>query len=545
MVNGKPTLTFGDGQLPSAAQTRRAGGRRSLSGAAALNQPGGFASFLPAAEKAGPQQAGAHKAPAAGDFSSFQFSGHSLAGLGGREGAVSGEGLAAAPRSSGTKTDDGSSGGAGALSGSRAAAARGYALPGGKKSRTAARADAQAMAEALPAKGAARKAAGGPKARISDRPVTGRGGIGMEDTRLTRGRSTLAPRSETANIAANALTVRGGMGGQNFSGRPVSYAMHGNEFAQGQLGGMDLSGARNAATLAKVLEAGSTPLKTLQPLPAGTTFGSVRDVRFPGMQEGAETAARAAGHRRQGGAAPLLESPLLSSGATKDLIHTFRKLAGAGERPIGALAAKFESGAEGISAIGYDRHGGTSYGKYQISSRAGTMKNFIAYLQDKAPDLAGRLESAGPANTGSRRGRMPAEWKKIAEEQPKRFETLQGDFIRSSHFEPAMQAIEESTGVAFKSMPPALQEVLFSTAVQHGPAGAARIISRAVSEVGAGKLQLHDGKTPETFKRTGRALIKQIYAIRAGQFVSSSARVQASVQNRLTQEMHEALSMLA
>ncbi|MEG2173400.1 MAG: hypothetical protein RRY29_09090, partial [Desulfovibrionaceae bacterium] len=36
---------------------------------------------------------------------------------------------------------------------------------------------------------------------------------------------------------------------------------------------------------------------------------------------------------------------------------------------IGGLAAQFESGKEGIAAVGYDRHGGTSYGKFQIASR--------------------------------------------------------------------------------------------------------------------------------------------------------------------------------
>jgi len=212
---------------------------------------------------------------------------------------------------------------------------------------------------------------------------------------------------------------------------------------------------------------------------------------------------------------------------------------------LGRLAAKFESGSEGIAAIGYDRKGGTSYGKFQIASRVGTMDAFISYLQDKAPDLADRLSTAGPANTGGRNGRMPTEWRAIAAEQPSRFEQLQGDFIRISHFEPAMRGIADSTGLAFEKMSGALQEVLFSTAVQHGPSGATRLISQAVQRVGAQKLQTGDSEKSAPTRKAEEQLITQIYNLRAGQFASSTEQVQTAVRNRLRQEMREAIQMLA
>jgi hypothetical protein len=172
------------------------------------------------------------------------------------------------------------------------------------------------------------------------------------------------------------------------------------------------------------------------------------------------------------------------------------------------------------------------------------MDAFISYLQDKAPDLAGRLSAAGPANTGGRNGKMPAEWRAIAAEQPGRFEQLQGDFIRISHFDPAMRGIAASTGLVFEKMPAALQEVLFSTAVQHGPSGATRIVSQAVQRVGAQKLQPGDDKKSTPTRKAEEQLITQIYNLRAGQFVSSTAQVQSAVRNRLKQEMSEAIQML-
>ena len=197
------------------------------------------------------------------------------------------------------------------------------------------------------------------------------------------------------------------------------------------------------------------------------------------------------------------------------------------------LSARFESGQEGIAAIGYDRNGGTSYGKYQIASRVGSMKKFLSFLDEQAPDLAKRLREAGPANTGSRRGAMPNEWRAIAREQPQRFEELQEDFIRESHYKPAVAAIAERTGLEVDTLSPVMREVIWSTAVQHGPAGAARLFDRADSL---------SGKPSEPGYE--RKLISNVYKLRAGQFGSSSAQVQAAVQSRFREERLMALNML-
>lgn len=200
---------------------------------------------------------------------------------------------------------------------------------------------------------------------------------------------------------------------------------------------------------------------------------------------------------------------------------------------IGKLSAKFESGGAGISAIGYDRTGGTSYGKYQIASRVGSMKSFLNFLDSEAPDLSKRLRAAGPANTGSRSGGMPNEWRAIAKEQPERFERLQETFILETHYKPALSAIEKSTGVEADSLSTAMREVIWSTAVQHGPAGAARIFARADDM---------SGKPNEAAYE--RNLIKNVYTVRAGQFGSSTDQVRAAVRNRFREERQLALNLL-
>lgn len=196
---------------------------------------------------------------------------------------------------------------------------------------------------------------------------------------------------------------------------------------------------------------------------------------------------------------------------------------------LGTLSARFESGSEGIAAIGYDRMGGTSYGKYQIASKPGSMDTFIRFLDTAAPDLSAKLHAAGPANTGGRKGKMPEVWREIAEREPDRFAALQEQFIRDTHYTPALEAVRQA-GFNAAEFSPALKEVLWSTSVQHGPSGAARIFIRAAEQANMSPAREKD-------------LIRNVYANRARQFKSSTEAVRTAVQQRLRQEQHLALAM--
>lgn len=230
--------------------------------------------------------------------------------------------------------------------------------------------------------------------------------------------------------------------------------------------------------------------------------------------------------------------------ANSDFIHTrnISRIAKTGRKNsqnaadakgLGKLSAQFESGKDGVAAIGYDSTGGTSYGKYQIASKVGSMKSFLSFLDTEAPDIAKRLRNSGPANTGSRRGAMPDTWRAIAKEQPERFEQLQEAFIHQSHYKPALDAISERTGIDASSLSSAMREVIWSTAVQHGPAGAARIFAKADSLSGSSKDASYE-----------RKMINNVYNVRSGQFGSSTAQVRNAVRNRFKQEKQLALKML-
>jgi len=201
---------------------------------------------------------------------------------------------------------------------------------------------------------------------------------------------------------------------------------------------------------------------------------------------------------------------------------------------LGSLSAMFESGSRGSEAIGYDRVGGTSYGKYQIASKVGTMDRFISFLGREKPEWAELLKNAGPANTGSRNGKMPEVWRELAGKDSEEFERLQTAFIRKETYEPARSKILEATGIDMNNAPKVVQEVLWSTSVQHGATGASRIFNKVIdSFMGA-----------EKGGDFNQRLIEGVYDRRKGQFGSSSSRVQASVKSRLEREKDIALNQL-
>lgn len=206
----------------------------------------------------------------------------------------------------------------------------------------------------------------------------------------------------------------------------------------------------------------------------------------------------------------------------------------AGEAPVGALSARFESGGgDGVDAIGYDERGGTSYGIYQLSSKAGTLDRFVDFLREREPSWASKLEAAGPADTGGRRGRMPAVWREIARQDPDRFAELQHAFVRQTHYEPAAEAIFSATGVNVNGLSRAVREVLWSTAVQHGPRRAARFFCKPLGQA-MGK----DGAVNE------ERLIRGVYELRKQTSRIFDGSIRDALLGRFSEEKKMALAML-
>ena len=202
---------------------------------------------------------------------------------------------------------------------------------------------------------------------------------------------------------------------------------------------------------------------------------------------------------------------------------------------LGMLSAKYETGGRGPGTVstGAGDPGGVSYGSYQMATKTGTVKRFVTQ--------AGFTWLADFQNLTAGTASFTACWKRIATEQTDVFQKAQHEFIKKSHYDLLAAKILNDDGLDVNTRSHALQDVIWSTAVQHG--GATPIVHRALATV----------SVPRTDPSFDEKLIRAIYAERGRKkpdgnlayFGKSSPSVQKGVANRFTSECKDALAMLA
>jgi len=171
---------------------------------------------------------------------------------------------------------------------------------------------------------------------------------------------------------------------------------------------------------------------------------------------------------------------------------------------LGELSAKYESSGR-ADAVGYDTTGGWSYGTHQL-----TQNNVGRFLQ-----LSGYSKQFGNLKPGT--PQFNVKWQEVARNDPQ-FKDAQERYIRDTHFNPQSQMLK-ALGIPLKKYGETLQQVIYSTAVQHGPNN--DVVKKALQKVGK------DASEEE--------LIKAIYEERwAGgkRFASSTPEVRQSVFKR-------------
>jgi len=202
---------------------------------------------------------------------------------------------------------------------------------------------------------------------------------------------------------------------------------------------------------------------------------------------------------------------------------------------VGILSAKYETGGRGPGTVstGAGDPGGVSYGSYQMASKMGVVQRFVAQAGFQwAKDFAGLTAGTAP---------FTAAWKRIATDQTDAFQRAQHAFIKRSHYDPLAAKILADNNVDVNTRSFAVQNVVWSTAVQHG--GATPIVGRAIATLSC-------NCSDPTYDKQ---LICAIYAERGRKkpdgnlayFGKSSPSVQAGVAKRFQNEQADALAMLA
>ena len=202
---------------------------------------------------------------------------------------------------------------------------------------------------------------------------------------------------------------------------------------------------------------------------------------------------------------------------------------------LGTLSAKYETGGRGPGTVstGAGDRGGVSYGSYQMASKLGVATRFVK--QDGFPWLTDFQ------NLTAGSGDFTACWKRIAKNEPDAFQKCQHDFIKKTHYDLLVAKIISEDGLDVNTRSHALQDVVWSTAVQHG--GKSSIVHKALARV----------KVEKTDPGFDEQVIRAIYAERGRtkadgtlvHFSKNSPNVQKGVANRFKSELKDALAMLA
>jgi len=200
---------------------------------------------------------------------------------------------------------------------------------------------------------------------------------------------------------------------------------------------------------------------------------------------------------------------------------------------LGSLSARYESNGS-PTAIGFDRTGGWSYGRYQLASNQGSVQGYMNYLRQVNPSAYQRLQSAGgyqAAQAGSEQ--FKSAWRSVMSDPS--VAATQHTFARQTYYMPAARNIQASTGVNFSNRSAVLQDVVWSTGVQHGDTGAAAVYRNAQARSGLNAMS------------SDEQWIRAIYAERSRvgtYFRSSTPAVQSAVRDRFVREQADALARI-
>lgn len=197
---------------------------------------------------------------------------------------------------------------------------------------------------------------------------------------------------------------------------------------------------------------------------------------------------------------------------------------------LGELSAKYESnGKPGTISTGAGDIGGKSYGAWQLASNMGSVDKFINFLKTKNALYYKELSSAKIADGNKFGTNFDITWRCIADSDETGFLELQRIYIKANYYDVSAEMLMKRYNFDINQHSWALQNVLWSTSVQHGASGAVNIFKTVGLD------------------RSERDLIIAIYDERSKvdkYFYSSSDAVKEAVKNRFRNEKNDALNML-
>lgn len=173
---------------------------------------------------------------------------------------------------------------------------------------------------------------------------------------------------------------------------------------------------------------------------------------------------------------------------------------------------------------------GGSYGSWQII--AANMPDFLEnYLVNSNPEYYRRLKAAGPVGSES----FNDEWRSIGESDPDGFREDQRKYIAATHYATQVNKVRSETGLDITQQSRAVQEAVWSAAVQQGPHNS--VIVNAINRAGgAGSFNMSEESQAK--------LLKAIYETRKGYTANDEGVDPSRLIERYNNELKDALSIL-
>jgi hypothetical protein len=204
---------------------------------------------------------------------------------------------------------------------------------------------------------------------------------------------------------------------------------------------------------------------------------------------------------------------------------------------LGTLSEQFETSGRGPGTVsgGQGDPGGPSYGSYQMTSmpNGGTVKRFV--LRSEFP-FRNKFINLTPGSS-----QFTQVWREIAASHPDEFQRSQHEFIKQTHFDPLVEKILEEDRLNVLTRSHTLQDVIWSTAVQHGPGSNIPHLALSTLTVGSENADFDRSFIRAIYKERGRKKASGGLV----HFPRASPAVQKGVAKRFETELKLALEMLA
>lgn len=147
---------------------------------------------------------------------------------------------------------------------------------------------------------------------------------------------------------------------------------------------------------------------------------------------------------------------------------------------LGYISAREESnGDPGALGLNPNDKGGASFGVWQLSSKMGSVDEFLSFIKNKNEEIYSQLSEAKKQDNNKFEDNFISKWKEIAKNNYDVFYELQRLFIKHNHFDAFIKSAKKNNlNINYLLDYNSTSNMIWSTCVQHGPEGTIKIFKK-------------------------------------------------------------------